>query len=656
MAADIHQDRSVIIQGFFILVGLVLLGQLLNLQVFNKTFRSKADVAGSSRLLDYPSRGLIFDRNGQLMVVNQPMYDLMFVYNQFEPNAATFDTLKFCEVLGITRDYFNSTLAINWRDIRHSKSKPEPFLTRINSLQYARIQELLYQFPGFYIEERNVRAYPHENAAHLLGYIGEISPDMLEDSTEFYVAGDYLGTSGLERYYEYYLRGIKGVRRVEKDIQGRIIGKVADGALDVSPVSGYHLQSTIDLDLQKYGEELMQNKVGSIVAIEPATGEILAMVSSPNYTPTSLAIGPGRGQRYMDLLNDPLQPLLNRAVQGEYPPGSIFKSIVALVGMQVGTLTPDRGVSCGGAYYFKGKRLTGCHGHAYCGTVATAIQHSCNSYFVTVFREIIDRHKNENTPRRGLDEFNEYLYRFGLGRRLGVDFPSERTGNVPTSGYFDKAYSKEQGWRSIWVRSLGIGQGELSVTNLQIANLAAAIANRGYYITPHLVRGLQDQAGDVIPPPVPLKRMRTGIEARHFTPVVDGMELVVQAGTARSAYIPDIAICGKTGTAENSQRGGKDHSVFFAFAPKHNPKIAIAVYVENSGFGGTYAAPITSLMIEKYINGEIAESRKWMEERMKSANLLPNSPLVVNRGVRAAAPVPAQLAVEATTEDEEIIQ
>lgn len=628
MAADIHQDRSVIIQGFFILIGLVLLGQLLNLQVFNKTFRSKAEAAGSSRLLDYPSRGLIFDRNGQLMVVNQPMYDLMFVYNQFLPHAETFDTLKFCDILGITPDYFVKTLNKDWRDIRYSKSKAEPFLTRINAAQYATIQEVLYQFPGFFIEVRNARAYPHENAAHLLGYIGEVSPELLKDSTEFYIPGDYMGISGMERYYEYYLRGVKGVRRVEKDIQGRIIGKVADGELDVDPVSGYHLLSTIDLELQKYGELLMQNKVGSVVAIEPSTGEILAMISSPNYTPASLSIGAGRGQRYMELLNDPLQPLLNRSVQGQYPPGSIFKSLVALIGMQVGTLTPDRGVSCGGAYYFGGMRLTGCHSHAHCSNVASAIQHSCNAYFVTVFREIIDHYKDETTPRKGLDEFNSYLRRFGLGHTLGVDFPGELAGNIPSSNYFDKVYAKESGWKSIWVRSLGIGQGELLVTNLQIANLAAAIANRGYYITPHLVRGLQDQEGKVSPPPVSLKRVNTGIDARHFPPVVDGMELVVLAGTARSAFIPDIPICGKTGTAENAQRGGKDHSVFFAFAPKDNPKIAIAVYVENSGFGGTYAAPITSLMIEKYINGDIAENRKWMEERMKSSNLLPYSPIV----------------------------
>ncbi|MEZ4985931.1 MAG: penicillin-binding transpeptidase domain-containing protein [Saprospiraceae bacterium] len=459
MAADLHKDNAKIIQIFFILCALVLLGQLLNLQVFNKEFKIRAEAAGSSRLTEYPSRGLIFDRNNQLMVVNRPVYDLMFIYNQFEANAAQFDTTKFCKLLGVTKEYFIASLDKNWKDPRYSKAKAEPFLTRITQEQHAAFQESLYQFPGFYIEERNARAYPHQHAAHLLGYIGEVNNKILEDSTDIYSSGDYLGVTGMEKYYEYYLRGIKGIRRVEKDIRGRIIGSVADGQLDVDPVAGYDLFSTIDMDLQQYAEELMQNKIGSIVAIEPSTGEILALVSSPNYDPNSLAIGSGRGQRYAELANDTLQPLLNRCVQGQYPPGSLFKPIVALIGLQLGTLSPERGVSCGGAYYFNGMRLTGCHGHAYCGSVSAGIQHSCNAYFVTVFREIIDRHKDESTPRKGLDEFNSYLERFGMGHTLGVDFPGELKGNIPSSAYYDKVYAKESGWKSIWIRSLGIGQG-----------------------------------------------------------------------------------------------------------------------------------------------------------------------------------------------------
>ena len=604
------------------LASLVLLGQLLNLQVANASFRTRAEAAGSSKQLEYPSRGLIFDRNDKLLVVNTPIYDLLFVYNQFEPTASQFDTLKFCRLLGVTKDYFIAALDKNWRDPRYSKAKAEPFLTRITQEQFAAFQESLYQFPGFFIQERNVRAYPHHNAAHLLGYIGEINPEMLKDSTDNYLAGDYMGITGLERQYEYYLRGVKGIRRVEKDILGRVIGSVNEGQLDVTPVSGYDLFSTIDLDLQRYGEELMQNKIGGIIAIEPATGEILAMVSTPTYDPGRLAIGTGRGQHYAELLNDTLEPFFNRGIQAQYPPGSLFKPIVALIGMQLGVLSPDRGISCQGAYYLNGMRLTGCHNHAYCGNVTQAIQHSCNAYFVTVFREIIDRHQSESTPRKGLDEFDAYLSNFGMGSPLGLDFPGEAPGNVPAASYYDKIYVDETGWKSVWVRSLGIGQGELLATNLQLANMAAAIANRGYFITPHLIRAMRDQEGKIIPSPLSLKRRDTGIDQQHFQPVIDGMEMVVQAGTGRGAYIADIPICGKTGTAENTQRGGKDHSIFFAFAPKDNPKIAIAVYVENSGFGGTYAAPIVSLMIERYLKREIAENRLWMEERMKAADLI----------------------------------
>lgn len=622
MAVDNNKNRGPVIQGFFVLATLVLLGQLLNLQVVNASFRTRAEAAGSSKQLEYPSRGLIFDRNDKLLVVNTPIYDLLFVYNQFEPTAAQFDTLKFCRLLGVTKDYFIAALDKNWRDPRYSKAKAEPFLTRITLEQYAAFQESLYQFPGFFIQERNARAYPHHNAAHLLGYIGEINPDMLKDSTATYLAGDYMGITGLERQYEYYLRGVKGIRRVEKDILGRVIGSVNDGQLDVTPISGYDLFSTIDLDLQRYGEELMQNKIGGIIAIEPATGEILAMVSTPTYDPGRLAIGTGRGQHYTELLNDTLEPFFNRGIQAQYPPGSLFKPIVALIGMQLGVLSPDRGISCQGAYYLNGMRLTGCHNHAHCGSVSQAIQHSCNAYFVTVFREIIDHYQEESTPRKGLDEFDAYLRNFGMGSQLGLDFPGEAPGNVPTAAYYDKVYANETGWKSIWVRSLGIGQGELLATNLQLANMAAAIANRGYFITPHLIRQMRDQNGKKIPSPLSLKRRNTGIDQQHFQPVIDGMEMVVQAGTGRGAYIADIPICGKTGTAENTQRGGKDHSIFFAFAPKDNPQIAIAVYVENSGFGGTYAAPIVSLMIERYLKGEVAENRLWMEERMKAADLI----------------------------------
>lgn len=626
MAVDLNKDRGSIIQVVFIIATLVIIGQLLNIQVFNQSFQERAEVAGSSSQLEYPSRGLIFDRNQELLVVNKPIYDLLFIYNQFEDHAAKFDTIKFCQLVGVTKEYFIAALDKNWRDPRYSKAKAEPFLTRIPQEQYATLQESLYQFPGFIVQERNARAYPHRSSAHLLGYIGEVGPKLLEDSSHVYNVGDYTGISGLEREYEAALRGTKGIRLVEKDIYGRVIGSVEGGDRDVEALAGDDLFSTIDLELQTYGEELMQNKVGSIVAIEPATGEILAMISTPTYDPSLLAFGPERGKNYAALLQDSLQPFFNRGIQAEYPPGSLFKPLVALIGMQVGTLQPQRGISCQGAYYLNGMRLTGCHGHPYCRDVATAIQHSCNAYFVTAFREIIDRYPDERTPRQGLTDFNTYLHNFGMGTPLGIDFPGEKGGNVPGPAVYDRAYAQETGWKSIWLRSLGIGQGELLTTNIQLANMAAAIANRGFYYTPHLTRAFRSAEGIERIAEISSERHETGIDEQHFQPVIDGMEMVVRAGTAQAAFIPDIPICGKTGTAENNQRGGQDHSIFFAFAPKDDPKIAIAVYVENGGWGGSYAAPIVSLMIERYIKGEISANRRWLEERMFNADLIGRQP------------------------------
>ena len=622
MAVDIHKERGAIIQVFFVIATMALLAQLLNLQILNTDFKAKAEAAGSSNQIEYPARGILFDRNGELLVVNKPIYDLYYVYNQFEKEADNFDTLKFCNLLGVSEDYFIAALDKNWKSTRYSKAKAELFLSRISAEQYATFQESLYQFHGFQIKERNVRAYPHKNAAHVLGYIGEVGPKQLADSSGIYGRGDYLGITGLEKQYEYYLRGHKGNRRVKKDIYGSIIGELKENDSNTPPEAGLDIFTTLDLNLQIYGEELMKNKVGGIVAIEPATGEILAMISTPNYDPGLLEIGLERGKHYAELQNDSLLPFFNRSLQAKYPPGSLFKPIVALIGLQIGTLQPNRGVTCQGAYYFRGTRLTGCHHHVYCPSVSAGIQHSCNAYFVTIFREIVDHFKDETTPRKGLDEFNSYLYNFGLGHKLGLDFPGEQAGNVPSSAYYDQVYKKDGRWHSLWIRSLAIGQGELQATTLQMANMAAAIANRGYYYTPHLMKSMKGSDDISIPSPLAAKKHSTGIDYKHFQPVVDGMEMVVLAGTARSAAVPGIAVCGKTGTAENNQGSGADHSIFFAFAPKDNPKIAIAVYIENGGFGGTYAAPISSLMIEQYLKKEISPSRKWLEDRMLNADLI----------------------------------
>lgn len=619
------EHRAVILRVFIIACGVFLILKAMSLQVLDSSFRDIATAFGHAQETEYPARGLLRDREGELLVVNIPMYEIVVTYRQFE-QAEQFDTTKFCRLLDITPEDFRDYLAKDWRSGRFSKSKPFVFMSKLSPAQLAAFQENLYHFPGFDLQIRNVRGYPHASAAHLLGYLGEASPlDVDTSKHKIYTPGDFVGVSGLERTYERYLRGHKGYRMVVKDKLGRTVDAVKN--LEVEPpVSGIDLKTTIDLDLQTYGESLMKNKIGAIVAIEPATGEILSMISSPNYDPSLLTMGTQRGQAYQQLVTDSLEPFLNRATMAQYPPGSPFKTLVSLIAMQEGTLSPDRGVGCAGGFYSGGTRLTACHNHPYCSNVEMAIQHSCNAYFVQVFLEHLNRYGSDKSPRKALDTFNEYLYRFGLGEPLGVDFPTEAGGNVPTSEYYDHLFRNESYWRAIWLRSLGIGQGEYLFTNLQLANVAAAIANRGYWMTPHLVRNFRHPDGSEEPGPEAGQRHETGIDKKYYDIVVDGMEKVVLAGTARMAQVPGISVCGKTGTAETNQGSGEDNSVFFAFAPKENPKIAIAVYVENATWGGTYAAPIASLMIERYLNGTIDNSRKWLEERMLNANLIPNQP------------------------------
>jgi penicillin-binding protein 2 len=600
-------------------VAVCLAGRTFYLQLIDSTYRSKAEATTINKQVIYPARGVVYDRNGKLLVYNDPSYDLMVTYNQIDPDM---DTLTFCNLLGIDTSYFKETLNKKWSDPRYSRSVPFPFLTNISAERFAKFEERAYQFPGFRPLLRHTRGYPHANAAHLLGYTREVSKEDVNKPESNYSPGDYIGKSGLELAYEDTLRGQKGERLILKDNLGRDVGAYKEGSFDVPPVSGNDLISSIDLDLQQYGELLMQNKIGSIVAISPEDGAILAMVSTPTYDPNILAIGKGEGNAFAQLANDPNNILFDRSIMAQYPPGSLFKPLVALIGMETGVLNPDRTVYCPGAYYFEGMRLTGCHGHPTCFNVESAIQHSCNAYFVTVFRDIVDSEAGVRNPEAGLDVFNSYLEKFGMGSRLGIDLPREKAGNYPTSKYYTDYFNRQQEgqrWNSIWIRSLGIGQGELLMTNLQMANIAAMIANRGYYYTPHLIQGLMGNNMNI--PEKYTVRHETGIDARHFEPVVNGMEKVVLSGTARSAFIPGISVCGKTGTAENPH--GKDHSIFFAFAPKDNPKIAIAVYVENAGYGGTYAAPIASLMIEKHLTDSIHQSRHWLEKRMLDANLMP---------------------------------
>ncbi len=613
--SDPLQSRQRVVQVIFVLAALALTGKAMQLQIFDREFQKKAGAAAVERIRLFPARGLIYDREGRLLIHNNPIYDIMVTFNQVNPEM---DTARFCKILGITPEYFREALKKDWRSGRFSKSIPFVFLSKVSAETYAQFQEHLYEFPGFHAVLRSIRGYPHQNAANVLGYIREVDNRDLEKYPGLYAPGDYIGASGLEAMYEPILRGVKGVSYMLKDHSGRNMGSYKDSALDSAAVSGLDIITSLDLELQAYGELLMRNKIGSIIAIEPSTGEILAMVSAQSYDPNLLTITQRRGESFSALNRNPLKPLFDRTLMAQYPPGSVFKSILGLIAIQEGVWQSNRGVPCNGAYFLGGQRLVGCHAHPYCSNLETAIQHSCNAYFVAVFREMVDKYGFYN-PAKGLDELNVYLDKFGIGKPLGIDIPGERGGNYPTSDYYNRVYAKSGGkWNSVWIRSNGIGQGELLMTNIQMANLAAILANKGYYITPHVLKGFKNST-ETIPTKFREKKY-VGIDATFFQPVINGMEKVTIAGTARSAYIPGIPICGKTGTAENPH--GKDHSVFFGFAPKDNPKIAFAVYVENSGWGGSYAAPIASLMVEQYLNDTISTPRQFLEKRMLDANLL----------------------------------
>jgi penicillin-binding protein 2 len=618
-------NRQRTIQFFFVFAAAMLLLKAFQLQVYKNWKEGNTITGAVYRKTVYPARGLIYDRKDKLLVVNNPAYDLMVTVDQMEKGMVEGTSWKkikrFCDLTNTPFEEYKKALNQDFKSGRYSRSVPYVFKSKISAKEFARFQEALIEFPGFEIVLRSAREYPRPVAAHLLGYIREVNGAEVEknkdEDKDKYIAGDYIGASGLEKQYEEQLRGKKGYAMILKDKLGRPVGKHQDGKQDIPMVPGLDLHTTIDLDLQEYAEDLLHNKRAGLVAIDPTTGGILAMVSTPNYDPNDLAVtNDKRGDVYNALLKDPNQPLFNRAIMAQYPPGSIHKTVLALSGMQMGIWDVNRGVSCNRGYFVGGAKL-GCHGHPYCSNVSMGIQHSCNAYFVTVFRTLIDRY-NEKTPKRGLNELNDYLDRFGYGHQLGVDYPGEKGGNFPTSDDFDTWYRKDGHWRSIWIRSLGIGQGEMLGTNLQFANLCCIIANKGFYYRPHFVDhfGENGKQTDM----KYLKRIKVGVDEKHFYPVIEGMEQVTIAGTARRAFIPDIAICGKTGTAENS---GKDHSIFFCFAPKKSPKIAMAVYVENAGFGGSVAAPVASLLIEKYLKGEIrTPERKFMEKSIREKDFL----------------------------------
>lgn len=604
---DMFKSRRFVILGIFASMFLVYGIKLFHIQILDNSYEALANQNVIRNVTVYPNRGLIYDRNGKLIVENDATYEIFVIPRQVKP----LDTLLFCELLDLEPQYFRDQLA---KAKRYSRYVPSSFLKNISVEQYAGFQEYLYMFPGFFGDIRLVRKYPHSAAAHVLGYTGEISQGQLNDQI-YYSSGDYVGISGIEATYEPFLRGQKGSKLILVDKHNREQGSFQQGLYDTAAISGNNLTLSLDIGLQAYGEKLMQNKKGCVVAIEPSTGEILALVSSPSYDPNMLT-GRQRGNNYVKLQQDTLKPLFNRAISGgSYPPGSTFKSLMALMGLQEGSLTPNDVYPCFGGYRL-GSHTVGCHAHPPLRDLSAAIQHSCNAYFCYVFKNVIDQSKYK-TSDEALAAWDSYLYSFGLGNKLGVDIPGEHTGLVPTPQRYNKVYGEGR-WKSSTIISLAIGQGELGLTPLQMANMTAAIANRGYYYTPHFMKMIEADTTHYLDRY--LQKNQTKVEQKYFDVVVEGLHQTVEQGTGRIAKIEGYEVCGKTGTVENPH--GKDHSAFICFAPKVNPKIVVTVFVENSGFGSTYAAPIASLMMEKYLNDTISQKRLYLEKRMLETDLI----------------------------------
>ncbi|MGE0636750.1 MAG: penicillin-binding protein 2 [Bacteroidia bacterium] len=596
-----YSDRKLVIGGVIVVTSIIFLIRLFFLQVMDDSYKLSAENNVLRHMTEYPARGLVYDRNGKLLVYNEAYYDLMVIPKQI----ADLDTLDFCNTLGITVEDFKQRME---KIKAYSKFKPSVFEKQLSSEFYAMLQEKLHHYKGFFTQTRTLRKYPSRVAAHLLGYVGEVD-DRMTKNNQYYKSGDYIGVSGIEKHYEEYLRGEKGDKVMMVDVYNRPKGSFKDGEYDKLPVSGLDLISTIDRDLQAYAERLMQNKIGSVVAIEPSTGEILVLATSPTYDP-NLLVGRVRSENYALLAKDVTKPLFNRALMAQYPPGSTFKLVNNLIGQQEKVVFPQTSIGCRMGYH-AGPIRVGCHQHPSPLNLMQSVQHSCNAYYCTVFRSILD---NKKTVRENYDIWRKHVMSFGFGKKFNTDLPSELKGLIPTGDYYDKIYGKNR-WKSLTVVSLSIGQGELGTTPLQLANLVAILANRGFYYPPHLVKKIGNKKIEN----EFTTRNYTTIDSQYFQIVIDGMEQVVEAGTAARSKLKGIPYCGKTGTAQNPH--GEDHSVFVCFAPKDNPKIALAVFVENSGKGGTYAAPIASLLIEKYLTDSLR--RPLVEEFILNANLMP---------------------------------
>ncbi|WP_138475878.1 penicillin-binding protein 2 [Dyadobacter bucti] len=597
------ENRRFVIIGFFALVGLIYLLRLFYLQVLDDSYSIESSSNSIKRVIEIPFRGQIYDRTGKLIVYNTPVYDLLVTPYK----AKVDDTLRFCRVLGIERRDFDSLMNAA---SSYSRVKPSLFLRQLSKEDFAAIQDVMVDYSGFEFAKSSLRTYTAPTLANTLGYVSEITKSQLEKQEEpYYRQSDYIGQSGIEKIYEEELRGKRGTKFVMQNVSGVYKGPWKGGELDTMAVAGENLYSGIDLEVQQYADSLMVNKVGSVVAIEPKTGQIISMVSAPTYDPNLLA-SRYFSKNFAALIRNPYKPLFNRPVMASYRPGSTFKLIQALIGLEEGVITPSSG-------FTHANCPVGCHNHPATGTVALGVMHSCNPYFYNVFRRMIYNNNIKNTFKAsaaGLDEWHDRISKFGIGQRLGIDLPSEYKGNLPNKKYYDRYYG-EYRWKFSNIYSLSIGEGELLITPLKMANVAAIIANKGYFYTPHVIHSIGDKK--TVKPEFTV-RHETGVSAQYFEPVIEGMIGAVEGGTARRSKVQGINIAGKTGTSQNKR--GDDHSIFIAFAPVEDPKIAIAVFVENAGAGGVAAAPIANLIIEKYLTRKI--TNKALEANMLKADYM----------------------------------
>lgn len=603
------EKRKYVIGGTAVVIIIVYLIRLFTLQLLSEDFKVSADSNAFLKRIQYPARGAISDRNGKLLVYNQPAYDVMVIMKEQQG----VDTLDLCESLDITRDWYERRME-EIKDYRrnpgYSPYTQQLFMSQLSTEEFSRFQEKLFRFPGFYIQKRSIRQYNYPNAAHLLGDVGEVGPKDIEEDN-YYRSGDYIGKLGVERSYETMLRGEKGMEILLRDVRGRIKGRYQDGKFDVAPIPGRNLTMSIDIELQALGERLMKGKLGSIVAIEPSTGEVLCMVSSPTYDPRIMT-GRQRGKSQKMLADDPHKPLLNRGIMGQYPPGSTFKTSQALTFLQEGIITPASAYPCSHGFHFKGLKV-GCHTHGSPLPLVPAIATSCNGYFCWGLYYMFGNRQKYKTVGDAMTRWKDHMVSMGFGYKLGIDLPGEKRGMIPNAPFYDKIYRNR--WSGLTVISISIGQGEVNLTPLQIANLGATIANRGYYIIPHVVKEVQGMPLDTLY----TRKHHTMVQPKHYDAVIEGMRQAVLGGTCRAANSSSYEVCGKTGTAQNPH--GQDHSVFMGFAPRENPKIAICVYVENGSWGATYGVPIGALMMEQYINGGLSEESKVTASEFENRHL-----------------------------------